>query len=561
MEHEIGHSIRNALQALSTPKVDFSVEHPSDISHGDYATNAALIAAKQGGKNPHETAQELAAHLNEHLPNGVAGVEVAGPGFINFRLSPAFFTERISAILEEDRQWGKGTSLSGKKVLLEYTDQNPFKEFHIGHLMSNAIGESIARLVEYAGAEVRRANYQGDVGIHVAKAIWGMMHLVEGERDASAWGRAYPLGATAFEDDPKAKEEITALNKAIYERSDENVNKLYDEGRAVSLEHFEEIYRKLGTKFDFYFFESDVAPIGAEIVRSNLGTVFEQSDGAIVFKGENYDPALHTRVFLNSHGLPTYEAKELGLAKKKEESWAFDLSLSITGNEIREYFKVLQKAIGLVLPELAGKILHIPHGMLRIPGGKMSSRKGSVITGESLLTELENAVLEKMAGRDLASGEREDIAQAVAVSAIKFAILKQSAGKDIIFEKEQALSFEGDSGPYLQYAHVRACSVLTKAHEAQVAPDTKGAKPEPGPLEKLLYRFPEVTKRAVAEYDPHYVTTYLTELAGAFNSYYANGKIVDMSEEMPYKVALVKAFEITMRNGLHLLGIRAPERM
>jgi arginyl-tRNA synthetase len=192
----------------------------------------------------------------------------------------------------------------------------------------------------------------------------------------------------------------------------------------------------------------------------------------------------------------------------------------------------------------------------------MSSRKGSVVTGESLLVELKEVVLEKMAGRDLPEGERAAVAEAVAVAAIKYAILKQTAGKDIIFEKEKALSFEGDSGPYLQYARVRACSVLHKAENAPIAPDAKAPRPsEVSEVERLLLRFPEAVARSAEEYDPHHLATYLTELAGAFNSYYAREKIVDMSSEAPYKIALTKAFEITMRKGLSFLGIEAPNRM
>ncbi len=549
-----------ALVNVGAQGASFSLDYPSDFSFGEYATNAALVAAKELKKTPRECALLLVQELNHFNIPHVSRIEIAGPGFINFHIAPEFFSGLVSAILRDEREWGTNSSLKGKRLMVEYTDPNPFKEFHIGHLMSNAIGESVSRLLAGSGAEVKRVNYEGDVGIHVAKAIWGMLRQVEGTRDAAAWGRAYALGSASFEEDPKAKREMQALNKKIYERGDEAINRLYDEGRKVSLDHFEELYRALGTHFDFYFFESDVWRSGVELVKNNIGKVFEESDGAVVFRGEKV--GLHTRVFINSEGIPTYEAKELALSSFKQKEWQHDRSIVITASEINDYFRVVKAALHEIDPETAEKIVHMGHGFLKLPSGKMSSRKGSVVTGESLLLELKDAVFEKMAGRDLPEGERTEIAETVAVAAIKYVVLKQTAGKDIIFEKEKSLSFEGDSGPYLQYARVRACSVLAKAEGASITPDVGASRPnEVSGVERLLSRFPEAVARSAREYDPHHVATYLTELAGAFNSYYAKEKIVDMSPEAPYKVALTKAFEITMRNGLSFLGIKAPDRM
>ncbi|MBT7338931.1 MAG: arginine--tRNA ligase, partial [Candidatus Jacksonbacteria bacterium] len=480
-------------------------------------------------------------------------------GFINFYLSQEFFTESIKEILKEKDKWGSNGSLKKQKIIVEYTDPNPFKEFHIGHLMSNAIGESISRLVEFSGVETKRANYQGDVGLHVAKAIWGLQHGGSTSVQPELLGKAYAEGAKAYEEDEKAKEEIKEINKKVYDKSDKSINEIYDDGRKVSLEHFEEIYKKLGTKFDEYFFESETSPIGKKLVEENVGKVFEESDGAVIFKGEDF--GLHTRVFINSEGLPTYEAKDLALAKVKSERYDYDKSVVITASEQKEYYKVVLEAMKQISPDLASKTKHITHGMLRLPSGKMSSRTGDVITGESLIEEVNVRVLEKM--KDSEIENKEGIAEQVAVGAIKYSILKQSAGKDIVFDMDKSLSFEGDSGPYLQYSHTRASAVLEKAKAEGVTPNLSKGNPwtEAIELEKLLYRFPEVVERANEEFEPHYVTTYLTELAGAFNSFYAKEKIVEESETASYKVALTEAFKTTIKNGLWLLGIKTPDRM
>jgi arginyl-tRNA synthetase len=382
---------------------------------------------------------------------------------------------------------------------------------------------------------VKQVNYQGDKGLHVAKAVWAIM---KGESQKTA----YAAGNKAYEENPEAKTEIEALNKLIYAGSDEKVNEVYKEGRKMSLAYFEEIYKRLGTKFDYYFFESDTAPVGEKLVRENVGKVFEESDGAIVFKGEQFDPSLHTRVFINSQGIPTYEAKDLGNAKNKYDAYPYDLSVVVTGNEIKEYFKVMLAAMSQVLPELAKKTKHLPHGMLRLPTGKMSSRTGNVVLAEDLIEEVKEKV----------KGDEQ-----VAVAAIKYMILRQAIGNDIVFDFEKSVSTEGDSGVYLQYAHARAGSILGKGEKG----DARGEMGKTREIERLLYRFPEVVERAGAEYAPHYITTYLTEIASAFNNFYAHEQVLDGSPESPYRLAIVEAFKTVMKNGLTILGIPAPEKM
>jgi len=550
-------AIDAAVDSLGLSKVPIELEHPSDRTHGDFATNVALVLAKEAGQAPRALAERIVASLD--LPPDVDRAEIAGPGFINFTLSRTFLRDSIRDILARGDRWGAHDALAGKRVMVEHTQPNPFKPFHIGHLMSNTIGESISRLYEFSGADVRRANYQGDVGLHVAKCLWGLKRLGGNPRSIEDLGNAYVAGNRAYEDDAHAKAEIVQFNKMVYDHA-ADIAEVYRIGREVSLEHFEGIYQLLGSTFDYYFFESASQAPGRAMVKEGLADgVFTESEGAIVFKGE--EEGLHTRVFLTSEGLPTYEAKELGLAQLKAEKWPFDLSITTTAVEQEAYFTVIFAVLARLRPELAGKLVHVPHGMMVLSTGKMSSRKGNIITGESLLRETLELARKKVAERDLPSGEKEAIAQAVGVAGIKFSILKQKAGKNITFDPTQSLSFEGDSGPYLEYAHTRAVSVLAKAHEANVEPSTELAPRDATALEQLLYRFPEVVLRAREAHEPHYITTYLTELASAWNSWYATEKILDGSALAPFKLALAKAFAQTMKNGLWLLGIKAPERM
>lgn len=565
IKEDLEKAIKVAAEDLGAKDFEVNLEYPDDLSHGDYTSSLAFATSKQLGKSPLQVATEIVSKLKK--PDGVEKIETANPGFINFYLSRGFFVGEVKSI---DKNFGRNDNLKGKKVLIEYTDPNPFKEFHIGHLMSNAIGESISRLVEFSGAHVKRACYQGDVGLHVAKAVWGMMQSpIRGDSPLEKLplagkvkflGGAYKVGAAAYES--SRKEEIEEINKKIYERSDSEINKFYDWGRKVSLEYFDEIYKRLGTKFDFYFFESEAAKLGLAIVKKFLGEIFEESDGAVIFKAEKYNEKLHTRVFINSRGLPTYEAKELGLAELKQKEHKHDLSISVTGNEVNDYFRVVTEAIKQTDPKLAEKIKHISHGMLRLPSGKMSSRTGDVITAESLLGEIEKLVEEKIKGREYDDKLKKEITDAVSLGALKFSILKQNIGGDIVFDFDKSISFEGDSGPYLQYAYARAKSILRKAHDEKIKESINEPMPEKALVERILTRFPDVVERAAGEFAPHRIVTYLVELAGAFNSFYAKEQIVNKDDKYsPYKIAMVAAFAQTMENGLWLLGIPAPERM
>jgi len=561
MKEVIELAIRDIIKELRFPEVAFVVEHPADLTHGDYACNVAMVLAKQVGQAPKVVAEQIILALKDQIEY-VEKVEIAGPGFINFYLSRDFFTAEIERINKLGGEWGKNDDWADKKVIVEYTDPNPFKEFHVGHLFTNAVGESIARLFMMQGADTKRVNYQGDVGLHVAHAVWGIKHLgisPEGDFSARELGRAYAVGATKYKEDESIQAEIKAINKKIYERTDEEINHLYDAGREVSLAYFETIYHVLGTKFDDYFFESETGPRGKELVLA-YPTIFPESDGARIFNGEEH--GLHTRVFLNKEGLPTYEAKELTLAKIKEERLGhYDLSVISTGAEINDYFKVLLKALSQIYPDLAEKTEHIGHGMVRLTTGKMSSRTGDVVSAIDFINEVAEAATKKMAETGVSEPDSE-LARDVAIAAIKYATLRGNILQNSIFDKEKALSFEGDSGPYLQYTHARIGSVLEKAKLAGLESSLALAPEKAYLIERIVYHFPEIVREAFVDRAPHKVTTYLTELASSFNSFYSQEKIADVSDEYaPYKIALAEAVKTTLKNGLWILAIKAPERL
>ncbi|HLL60371.1 MAG TPA: arginine--tRNA ligase, partial [Candidatus Nitrosocosmicus sp.] len=507
-------------------------------------------------------------------------------GFINFYIDKQIAFKELEELSSSSLQ---GSSQRNKKILVEFTDPNPFKEFHVGHLLDNIIGESLARMMEFEGAHVKRANYEGDVGMHVAKCVWGILQLknemptpeATPQEKARFLGKAYAFGASKF-DDEIIKKEITKLNKKIYEK-DPEIMEIYQTGRAWSLEYFELIYKRLGTKFDFYYFESEIGKAGLTLVKEYLDKgIFKESEGAIIFPGEQY--GLHTRVFVNSLGLPTYEAKELGLAPAKYNDFKYDLSIILTGNEVKEYFKVLLCALQQINPDLASKTRHLSHGMVRnADGSKMSSRSGNVLTGEMLLDEAKQHATKiiDQTPNEFTEEEKSIIAEEVGKGAIKYAFLKSAIGKDIAFDMEQSVSFHGDAGPYLQYTYARCMSILRKAPPVIPSPQSgsegslahaSSSTPllsaqndiqlEELNVLKLLIKFPEIVAEAADKYSPHILCSYLFTLTQSFNTLYEKHPI--LKAESDQKILRLKLTETTsniLKQGLHLLGIEVVEKI
>jgi arginyl-tRNA synthetase len=561
---------------------EISLDIPTDGKFGDYSTNIALRLANKTGEKPLELAQKIIKSFLIKKPDYLASAQVAGPGFINFYLSKDFLISQLDSLLTSSRkidiagQTARLAEARSKRVVIEFTDPNPFKEFHIGHLYSNIVGESLARISQWQGNDVKRLCYQGDVGLHVAKAIYGMQTKLSGAKSASGglkeenksvselekedlktrmrfMGQSYALGDSAYNDDSEAKSQIIEINKKIYAK-DNDILDLYKKGREWSLEYFNIIYARLGTKFDKFYFESEAGEKGIEIVKEHIKDgIFEESEGAVIFDGEKY--GLHKRVFINSLGLPTYEAKELGLAIQKYDDFAFDSSVIVTAKEVSDYFKVLFKAISLINPEIAEKMTHVGHGFVKLPEGKMSSRTGNVITGEWLLDEAVSKVKKQFPEMDSETAEK------VGVGAVKYSLLKSGIGGDVVFNFDESISLEGNSGPYLQYTNVRCLSVLRKVGKDEdlgVFDDSSISSEEESLLKKLV-KFEDqfiFTK----DFSQSTLCTYLYELASLFNLFYQKNPILN-SENESFRLKLTKVTSQVLTLGLHLLGIAAPGQM
>lgn len=574
MKNQIEKLIKESLKNLGiTEDVFFVVEHPEDFKNGDYSTNVAMVCAKQQKVNPKELAEKIVKELTNSTPGVgtsftpgvefVSRIEVAGAGFINFYLSKDFFVENINNILEEKENWGKSKIHSGKKILVEHSSPNLFKPFHIGHVMNNAIGESISRLAKYSGADIEVISFPSDISLGIAKAIFIILekHIKDGQifkpQDIVLLGDAYVEGTKRYDEDENIQKRVKEIADNIYLNKSSVELDVYNSCKQFNMDYFEYITGVLGSKFDGYIYESEAGVVGKEIVSKYTPEIFTESEGAVVYIPEEIKKHINTAVFINSQGNPTYEAKDLGLLDIKFEKYNPDLSIFITDHQQISHFAVVLDAAEKINKNWSEKSVHRTHGRMSFKGQKMSSRLGGVPLAKDFLDLVIEDVKEK--SKDLS----EKDCSIVAVSALKFSILRAMAGKSINFDPETSLSFEGDSGPYLQYSIVRANSVLEKAEGLGYKLDSKVTSTlEPTDFEKMICRFPYIVDRSIEEWAPHHMVGYLLDLARMFNGWYGNTKLIDdENPDMMYNIALTKAFTQTMKNGLWLLGIEVPERM
>lgn len=646
---EIGKKLKSIISNLYNLDVEPSVTEAPKNFQADFSSNTAMAISKQVGKKPREVAEEIATEFKE---DSGFEVEIAGPGFLNFRTSDEYFEAKIADYCDNFTKNISQDEYSGQTVVCEFSDPNPFKVLHVGHLYTSIVGDSISRLIEFAGGKVIRANFGGDVGLHVAKTLYSVLKNGEDTADINVIARNYVSGTQAYDDDEAAHAEITDLNKKIYEISkngagyyglnsdgsklgkgsgekvDDSVTingkkigttkvaELYFRGRTVSYKYFEDFYAKIGVKFDKYYPESTVAERGLFEVKAHIGDVYEESDGAIVYKGEK--DGLHTRVFINKNGLPTYETKDIGLLFTKNDDWHFDKSIVITGNDIIDYMKVVLTSVSKYAPDLVEKTIHLTHGNVRLPGNeKMSSRKGNFIKAVDILDEVDDEMKKMKAEKDggtvsvegranvpgvsgatdakkgnvavvsentagvatnsedskanvrlekaIDAGEREQdelIEEKVSLAAIKYAFLKYKIGGNIIFDAKESISMTGNSGPYLQYSAVRAAKIignLLKNGVSSKKDDWKLTESERNLIKKLLM-YPEELKVAISEFSPSKLCTYLYETAQEFSRFYETTKVAGSEYEFE-RGQIVLAYLKTLTHGLSLLGIEVPERM
>lgn len=552
------------------------LERPPETKMGDFAFPCFRLA-KILRMKPQMIATELAETFKDKAVIWVDRVEVVG-AFLNFFVDHAEFAKTLlPKITNGDlfNDFRKNSGNSNTNVMIEYSQPNTHKVFHVGHMRNVALGDSLRRLFEYCGYNVVPVNYIGDEGTHIAKCIWYIQkNSVEvpaenrGEWLGDMYSKATFMLEEASEDELKVyNQEISQVLRDI-ESKEGPTYKFWQESVKWSIDVFNDIYNWLSARFDYVFTESEVSKDSQAIVDQYLKEkVFVESDGAI-----GCDLKEHKCGFVllrKRDGNTLYATKDLALAKLKFEKYKVDRSIYVVGSEQQLHFKQVFKTLELMGFEQAKKCYHLSYGLVVLPEGKMSSRKGNVITfsklKDSLSKELTN-YLKKYEGA-WTKEELEETNRKLCVGAIKYGMLCSDANKDIVFDLKNWTSFEGDTGPYLMYSYARTQSILRKAKDQGFLPDLGSvsslAAEEEHDLMRYLYDFNSVVSSACQSYKPSILTHFLFDMCKAFNRFHSHVPVLkaDTVEQKVGRLALIQCFCEVLKQGLDLIGIVPPEKM
>lgn len=539
-------TISQCVKDIFAIDVDVVVTRP-DADRGDFATNVALQISKEVGDNPHAIAEKIAAKLSGS--DAFETVEVAGPGFINIRLKDA---ELLAHIRREPRP-----SRAGKTIVAETNNPNPFKAMHIGHGMNAVVGDTVANLLALSDAKVYRVSYHGDVGLHVGKSMYALLRYAEGDfakieaipkaKHNAFMSKMYAEGSKAYKKDAVAKAEIDELAKQSFAPQSALYAQIYELCKKWSFEAIDELVARLGNQPTVMrFLESDADERGVPTVKKNVPKVFQESDGAIVFPGSKFGSFDNAYVASNGNGL--YGARDIGLIQLKNEQFHADEYYIVTGEEQAAYFRGVTAAAEQIWGDDIGKIVNIPTGLVKLSTGKMSSRDGDVLEVAWLFDEFKKAITAR-------GGEASE---EIVAGAIRYQFLKVKIGSDVVFDVAGAVSLTGNTGSYLQYAHARARSILAKVSGDFAMPEM--VRDEDRALVRKLGEYADIVELATRELAPHHICNYLFELAQEFNRYYEKNQVVG-SEHETHRAGLVALYADTLRAGLAILGIAAPEKM
>ncbi|MBU2104342.1 MAG: arginine--tRNA ligase [Nanoarchaeota archaeon] len=572
---------------LKEKEIENLIEIPPSPDLGDYAFPCFTLSKKlhrsvypktqnEGAKkSPVEIAKELKKKIK--LPIEIERIEVMGP-YLNFFMNKKIFSETIvKEILEKKNNFGKSNIRGGKKIMIEFSQPNTHKAFHVGHIRGTSLGESLSRIAEFFGEKVIRANYSGDTGMHIAKWIWcyKKYHSKEKLKDDESWiASIYVDAVKKLSDNDKFQKEVDIINQKIENKSDNEINEIWKKTRKLSTDSWKRIYNELNTKFDVHYFESDFEKRGKEITNELLkNKIAKKSEGAVIIDFEK--DKLGVLVFLRKDGTVLYAGKDLALAEEKVKK-KLDGYIYVVADEQSLYLKQIFKTFELMNFNGRDKFKHVSFGLVKLPQGKMSSRTGDNILYSDFMKEIIDYTKKRINVKSpkLPKKELDNRALAVSIAAIKYSMLKQSANKIIVFKKDDALNFEGDTGPYLLYSYARASSILrkvTQAHSSlskiQTKAKSKNKKlqikkidPQEFELAKKLSQFTEIVSNAYKNLNPSLIANYSYELAKLFSEFYHACPVIN-SENENFRLKLVESFRIILKNSLNLLGIEVLDEM
>jgi arginyl-tRNA synthetase len=526
-------------------------------------------------------AQEIAEEVTNSLGTleGFNRVE-AKNGYLNLYFKVEEFSRQVvETVLYHGKDYGRGSD-KAEQVMVEFSQPNTHKSFHVGHLRSAILGDSLSRLLEFAGYDVVRSNYPGDIGLHVIKWLWIYMKNHHGEKpdkDITRWmGNVYIEANRNLESNPELEAEVREIYSR-WDQGDPEIVSLWKETRQWSLDGFNQLYDELDIKFDIYYFNSQMEDPGKKIVRNLIEreiAVDERPEGPVIVKLDellgNKKDKYRVLVVLRSDGTALYSTEDLALTIEKFHDYP-ELKRSIYVVDVRQslHFSQVWKTMEIAGYDVSKKCIHIPYEIVILPGNVvMASREGNFVLLEELIREAKQRALEVVEEKnpDLGEEVKLEVASAVGLGALRFPMLARDNAKTATFDWEAALDFNGQAAPYIQYAHVRANSILKRASELSIRNPLISPEHnlEPGEIQliDLISRVPDVVQDAADEYKTLIITNHAYDLAKAFNDFYRNCPVIQAEPGVrTFRLNLVEAAKQSISNLLELLGIQAPEVM
>lgn len=545
---------------------DAKIEVPPDEINADLAFPCFELA-KQRKTNPNKIAADLEGELKKKIKKNslVKEVRAMGP-YVNFYINYDNFSEDVvKEILKNKEKYGKGRPKK-EKIMVEFVAPNTNKPLHLGHIRNMLLGESLSRILEFDGYRVVRVNLNNDRGVHICKSmlayrLWGKGKTPESENKKPDHfvGDFYVIYTQNEKDNPGLEDEAKIMLKK-WENGDKETIKLWKKINNWALQGFEETYKKFGVRFDKTYHESEHYKEAKDIVLDGLkkGMFHKDVDGNIIARLERY--GLPDKVLIRADGTSVYMTQDINLAKLKYDDYKTDRSIHVVGSEQILHFKQLFKILEMLKFKKTEGLYHLAYGMVYLPEGRMKSREGKVVDADDLADEVIRLAKHEIKKRhELSEDETEKRAGIIGFGALKYFVLRYEPLKDFTYNPEESLSFEGNTGPYVQYTHARANSILKKSGK-KISKKAELTEENEFSLVKKLSMFPETVTRAAEDYKPHFVANYIFELATMFNEYYHQTKVVG-SENEESRLALVRAVMTVLENGLKLLGIEAPDEM
>ncbi len=576
--------IRNYLEnwaARNGISVPFDVSISSNLAFGDYASNIALVGFKhlKGYKSPRDVGEKIIAFLTEshEIYEVFEKIEVAGAGFINFSLSEKFLLQTLREIVQPKADYGKLSARKGGVFVVEYSSPNIAKPFTIGHLRSTIIGDAVANLLEAVGADVKRDNHLGDWGSQFGKQIyavktWGNEEKIKNsENPVKELVKLYVKFHEEAKRNPELEEKAREWFKKL-ENGDREARELWEKCITWSLQEFQKLYRLLGVEFTENnglgygesFFEDKMDSVVKELRRKNLLT---KDDGAelVFFPEEKYPPLM----ILKKDGTTLYATRDLATDKFRLQKYPDAVIINEVGIEQQLYFQQLfevEKMLGWVED---GQRIHIKHGHYRFKEGKMSTRRGNVIWLEDVLGEAvkrASALSKQTHEFDEALRhnpgfiKKTNNAEKIAIGALKWNDLRRNPEQDIVFDWDDILNMQGNSGPYVQYTYVRTKGVLDKIKSDNLKIENIKMNAEESELLRFLTFYPYLLEKAAGDFAPNILCNYLFELSQKYNLFYQKHKIIG-SEVEGFRAVITRATGNVLRDGLQILGIETVEEM